>query len=232
MRCRQFLQYFTPLNTMIMPHMKRIFKSMQLSRENDPEEQKPKLSILRPEELYDQVIFQQDENDPKEVLEYLEDAMGIKFGDDGEFSVFGEGPHFQLLLIPEFNPGDSKGVRNYPYYELMCRLYFSFRCDKLGEFVLRSPNARALFHPSIQIGERFLSARLGIRLSCHNIPSSHLCRGRDRSTVQSKGKSNVLGWGPLSALYRLLKSTSLIEAIAFMKGMVFSKFAPTSANAR
>jgi|EP00945_MAST-04E_sp_MAST-4E-sp1_P006809 hypothetical protein len=221
------LQYFTPLNAMMIPHMKRILKTMELDREDETPDDEPKLSILRPEELYDRVIFEENENDAREVLEYLEETMGIQFDDDGEISVFGQGPHFQLLLVPEHFPGDGKRNRSPPLYELMSRLYFRFRCDKLEEFVLRVTK-RAGVAPSFKadrVKGVYPPETAYFHRAMESLPPTF---AGEETDVQCKAKASLMYWAGdhVGAIYRLLKSMTMKKAIAFVKGMVFSKLGP------
>jgi hypothetical protein len=246
----QSMQYFTPLNSMSAPHLEKIRNSMMKVDEGsvnskadtaDATKQDAKELLdegndsdsdvnnndtdnnsifmnLRPSDLYEAMLY--DEIDGAKLLASLEKGFGIKYNDVSEqFDLFGQGPHFQLLLLSEKFPDNYGNEKSPALFELMVRLYYKVDVTKLVEFVSRvadrAPptitsdsgyNQKIRYHlrallaiPSKNKGKEFILARAGL-----------MYRSGDH----------------VGALKMVLLDLGELNALTFVKSMIFSKLTP------
>ena len=173
---------------------------------------------LRPSDLYEALLY--DDIDSVNLLASLEKGFGIKYNvANKQFEVFGQGPHFQLLLLSEKFPDNFGNEKSPALFELMVRLYYKVDVTKLVEFVSRvadrAPpkttgdggyNQKIRYHlrallaiPKKRNGKKYILARAGL-----------MYRSGDH----------------IGALKMILIDLGETAALRFVKDMIFSKLTP------
>ena len=239
------IQYFTPLNSAAVNHLKRIKDSLvpvdqsSISRtggslasdnigqrsatgiEHDDDENSIVIN-LRPSELYEAALY--DSEKCSKLISSLERAFGIKYDTTKKkFEVFGHGPHFQLLLLSEKFLDNFGNEKSPPMFELMVRLYYKAEVTKLVEFVSRVAD-RA---PPNVTGD--------IK---HNMKTRYHLRALLAIPRKSYGEEHILARAALmyrsgdhvGALRMVLADLGERAALNFVKSMIFSKLTPVAIN--
>ena len=239
------IQYFTPLNSVAVEHLKKIKDSLvsvdqsSVSRTvgslasdhvgqpdatsmEDDDDGNSIVINLRPSELYEALLY--DSEKCTKLISSLEKAFGMKYDTTKrQFDVFGQGPHFQLLLLSEKFLDNFGNGKSPPMFELMVKLYYKAEVTKLVEFVSRVAD-RA---PPNATGD-----------SRHNMKTRYHLRALLAIPRKSYGEEHILARAALmyrsgdhvGALRMVLADLGERAALEFVKSMIFSKLTPVVIN--
>lgn len=256
------LAYFTPLNQMILPDMqayRAALDTMADGVDGSVEDDDEKPFTIQLQEFFDIMLYEEDDNVVRKLLDTLEEQLGILFADDHDdiapqleegntqdaSSVettrkkatrkFGQGPHFQLLLVPERFPEPGKKEPPPPLFETMVRLYWRVRIEKLEAFVTEvAKRAPPVKHPEYDKDDpvtwvRISAGRAMFFRALSAIPPVFAeyegdadVANRVRAALCFRAENHV------GAVRLIVRRSGVKEAISFVNSMIFSKLGAPS----